>query len=394
MTQLMEPTAAAPTAEPEPAIPWSRLRRDRGRRVHGGPRPVDRERGVPVDRGARSPTRRPPRSRGSCPATAWCSARCCSAPGASPTAPGAAARSSGASACSPSARSSAAPPRAPSCSSPAGSCRRSAPPSSCPPRSRCSSPPPPPRARPQAVAMWGGISALAVATGPSLGSVLIDAGGLALGLLREPPGRRARRRRRPPLAHGVQGRRPAARPRRHRRPLRSPSPASPSASRRARTGAGRARPCSARSPRPSVLGWRRGPAPGPHARGAGARPAPVRVAHRARSPTPPPSPTPSASSPCSSCNVLFLTNVWGYSTLRAGLAITPGPLVVAAAVPLDRQAGGPRRLRQGARARRARVRLRPGLVRHPDARSSRTTSAAGCCPPWSAASASPSPSPC
>src|SRR5918994_304107 len=34
-----------------------------------------------------------------------------------------------------------------------------------------------PAARPQAVAMWGGVSALAVATGPSLGSVLIDAGG-------------------------------------------------------------------------------------------------------------------------------------------------------------------------------------------------------------------------
>jgi len=29
-------------------------------------------------------------------------------------------------------------------------------------------------------------------------------------------------------------------------------------------------------------------------------------------------------------NVLFLTSVWGYSTLAAGLAITPGPLVVAA----------------------------------------------------------------
>jgi MFS family permease len=29
-------------------------------------------------------------------------------------------------------------------------------------------------------------------------------------------------------------------------------------------------------------------------------------------------------------NVLFLTEVWGYSTLKAGLAITPGPLVVAA----------------------------------------------------------------
>jgi len=35
----------------------------------------------------------------------------------------------------------------------------------------------PAAARAQAVAMWGGISALAVATGPSLGSVLIDAGG-------------------------------------------------------------------------------------------------------------------------------------------------------------------------------------------------------------------------
>ena len=35
----------------------------------------------------------------------------------------------------------------------------------------------PPAARARAVAMWGGIAALAVATGPSLGSVLIDAGG-------------------------------------------------------------------------------------------------------------------------------------------------------------------------------------------------------------------------
>src|ERR671912_633267 len=34
-----------------------------------------------------------------------------------------------------------------------------------------------PAARAQAVAMWGGVSALAVATGPSLGAVLIDAGG-------------------------------------------------------------------------------------------------------------------------------------------------------------------------------------------------------------------------
>lgn len=35
----------------------------------------------------------------------------------------------------------------------------------------------PPQLRAQAVALWGGISALAVALGPSLGSVLIDAGG-------------------------------------------------------------------------------------------------------------------------------------------------------------------------------------------------------------------------
>src|SRR3954454_4426991 len=35
----------------------------------------------------------------------------------------------------------------------------------------------PPAARAPAVAFWGGISALAVATGPSLGSLLIDAGG-------------------------------------------------------------------------------------------------------------------------------------------------------------------------------------------------------------------------
>ena len=48
-------------------------------------------------------------------------------------------------------------------------------------------------------------------------------------------------------------------------------------------------------------------------------------------------------------NVLFLTEVWGYSTLKAGLAITPGPLVVAA---LSRSTG----------ALAARVGYRPVLV--------------------------------
>jgi EmrB/QacA subfamily drug resistance transporter len=33
-------------------------------------------------------------------------------------------------------------------------------------------------------------------------------------------------------------------------------------------------------------------------------------------------------------SVLFLTNVWGYSTFQAGLAITPGPMVVIAVAPL------------------------------------------------------------
>jgi EmrB/QacA subfamily drug resistance transporter len=34
------------------------------------------------------------------------------------------------------------------------------------------------------------------------------------------------------------------------------------------------------------------------------------------------------------CNVLFLTGVWGYSILKAGIALTPGPLMAAVAAPL------------------------------------------------------------
>jgi EmrB/QacA subfamily drug resistance transporter len=37
------------------------------------------------------------------------------------------------------------------------------------------------------------------------------------------------------------------------------------------------------------------------------------------------------------CNVLFLTEVWGYSILKAGFAVTPGPLMAALTAPL---AGG------------------------------------------------------
>jgi EmrB/QacA subfamily drug resistance transporter len=34
------------------------------------------------------------------------------------------------------------------------------------------------------------------------------------------------------------------------------------------------------------------------------------------------------------CNVLFLTGVWGYSILEAGIALTPGPLMAAVAAPI------------------------------------------------------------
>jgi EmrB/QacA subfamily drug resistance transporter len=34
------------------------------------------------------------------------------------------------------------------------------------------------------------------------------------------------------------------------------------------------------------------------------------------------------------CNVLFLTSVWGYSVVKAGVALTPGPLMAAVAAPI------------------------------------------------------------
>ena len=43
------------------------------------------------------------------------------------------------------------------------------------------------------------------------------------------------------------------------------------------------------------------------------------------------------------CNVLFLTGVWRYSVLDAGLAITPGPFIAAA---VARPAGGRRARRR------------------------------------------------
>ena len=186
-----------------------------------------------------------------------------------------------------------------------------------------------PTLRAQAVAMWGGISALAVATGPSLGAVLIDAGGLALGLLHQ-PARAARRRAGDPAGrHRVRGRRPAARPRRRGDALARGRGAGARASPRATTGAGRARPSSA-SFAAVARARRLGRATGPRA--PGRRPSTSRLFENR---------TVALANAATVAyavgffamllaNVLFLTTVWEYSILKAGLAITPGPLVVAA----------------------------------------------------------------
>ena len=183
-----------------------------------------------------------------------------------------------------------------------------------------------PAARPQAVAMWGGISALAVATGPSLGSVLIDAGGWRWAFLVNLP----------VAAVALL--------------------ATPRVLAESRVG----------GPRPDLLGvvvlslavaalalgitqgedWGWGSS---RVLGAFAAAALLGGAALARART---HATPAldlrlfesrtvrlanaatvayavAFFAMLLANVLFLTTVWGYSTLAAGLAITPGPLVVA-----------------------------------------------------------------
>jgi MFS family permease len=185
----------------------------------------------------------------------------------------------------------------------------------------------PAAARAQAVAMWGGISALAVATGPSLGSLLIDAGGWRWAFFVNLP----------VTAFAAVG---------ARRWLQE-----------SKVG----------GPRPDLLGIGllslavAGVALGITQGGdwgwtsvailgsfAGAVALGAIVLRRGRTHDAPAldlrlfeSRTASIANAATVayaigffamllCNVLFLTNVWGYSTLRAGLAITPGPLVVAA----------------------------------------------------------------
>ena len=226
--------------------------------------------------------------------------------------------------------------------------------------------------------MWGGISALAVATGPSLGSLLIDAGGWRWAFFVNLPvalvAAVATRRVRPRVGH-----------RRARSPTssawrcsRSPSPRWRWRSPRAATGAGRARGCVGAVRRWPPCSAPAGGAPVGDATGA---PAIDLDVFRNR--------TVALANAATFLyavgffgmllgNVLFLTSVWDYSTLEAGLAITPGPLLVAAlSGPSGRLAArigyGPVLVAGGAHLRR-----RPALLRRRRRRRAPTTSPTGC----------------
>jgi MFS family permease len=177
------------------------------------------------------------------------------------------------------------------------------------------------------VAMWGGISARAVATGPSLGSLLVDAGGWRWAFFVNVP---------VAIAASVGARRTLTE-------------------------------SSSGGPAPDLLGvalvslavgsvalaitqggewgWSSAAVLGAFTVGAGATAAAVRRSLTHASPAVDPrlfrSRTVTLANAATIAygvgffamllgNVLFLTSVWGYSTLAAGLAITPGPLVVAA----------------------------------------------------------------
>ena len=192
----------------------------------------------------------------------------------------------------------------------------------------------PPAARPRAVAMWGGISALAVATGPSLGSVLIDAGGWRWAFFVNLP------------VAAVAG----LATRRHVRESVIGGPV-PDLVGVAMLSAAVASVALAIT-QGGDWGWSSSRVVGLFVLAAVLAPLAVRrsATHEApaidldvfRSRT---VAVANAATFLYSVgffamllgNVLFLTSVWGYSTLEAGLAITPGPLVVAA---LSKWSGG------------------------------------------------------
>lgn len=181
--------------------------------------------------------------------------------------------------------------------------------------------------RPTAVAMWGGISALAVAVGPSAGAVLVDAGGWRWAFLVNLP--------------VTAGAAIAA-----RRVLTESSAPNrrPDAAGIALVSIAVASLALAITQGPD-WGWSDGRVLGAFALAAltGAITARRVVTHPA--PAIDPGILKSRTAAVANAatvlyaisffamllgNILFLTSVWGWSTLAAGLAMTPGPLVVAA----------------------------------------------------------------
>src|ERR687898_1993153 len=184
-----------------------------------------------------------------------------------------------------------------------------------------------PAARAQAVAMWGGVSALAVATGPSLGSVLIDAGGWRWAFFVNLPVE---------LVAGVAARRVV--------PESIVGGPVPDLLGVALLSAAGAAPAFAVTPG-GGWGWSSARVLGSFAAAAVLGPIAIRRSTRHDAPAIDLDVFRSRTVVLANAatvlysvgffgmllaNVLFLTSVWKYSTLEAGLAITPGPLLVAA----------------------------------------------------------------
>jgi EmrB/QacA subfamily drug resistance transporter len=185
----------------------------------------------------------------------------------------------------------------------------------------------PASARAQAVAMWGGVSALAVATGPSLGSVLIDAGGWRWAFLVNLP---------VALVAGVAVRRVI--------PESVIGGRVPDFLGVALFSAAVASLALAIT-QGGDWGWSSRPVVGSFAAAGVLATIAIRRSTRHQAPAIDLDVFKSRTVVLANAatflysvgffamllaNVLFLTSVWEYSTLEAGLAITPGPLVVAA----------------------------------------------------------------
>ena len=184
-----------------------------------------------------------------------------------------------------------------------------------------------PAARARAVAMWGGIAALAVATGPSLGSLLIDAGGWRWAFFINLP---------VALVVAIATRRVLP-----ESSIGGPVPDLVGVA--MLTGAVAA--LALAITQGSEWGWSSTRVIGLFALAAVLAPAAVRRSQRHHAPAIDLEVLRSRTVALANvatflysvaffgmllANVLFLTSVWQYSTLAAGLAITPGPLLVAA----------------------------------------------------------------